>query len=638
MKHLKRAVHIDFHTMPGVWDVGSDFDAKDFAATLNQAGVEFVNLFARCNHGYTYYPTKVGIPHPGLKKDMLGEAVEECHKHGILVSAYINLGLDNAHAKIHRDWCQINKEARTSTWMCINSPYAEYVCNMIEEIEKLYPIDGYFLDCFLPGICMGEECVSLMRQNGVDPEDEVANRNFYYQTQLEFMRRARKLVGKGKLFFVNGVTFKDQLSVASHLEVECLPVGGWGYDTFPALSRFVRKLDKQVLGMTARFHKSWGDFGGIRPQAALDFDCYNAISNGLQCSIGDHAHPRGTLEKDVYRLIGDSYSKIRSYEPWIDDAVPVTEIAIVSNAYNAVGHDAMGVRQLSGAARVLEELKQQFDVIDTSMDFSSYRLLVLPDAILFDESLVGKIKKHIENGGKIISSGTSGLNEKQTGFALDQWGLSYEGKEDYSVTFFKVGEQIATNIPDIPNSIYVSGIRTRLMGQSEMLAEIVHPYFDDKKEGFHPFTYVPPDKPSGYPAVSRNGNVIHISFPIFRVYAHDAPVFYRDLFKNCLDLLIDDPLILVENLPSFAKVTLTGKEKETMVHILNYCPELRGRHQIIEEPLIATDVSLSVRITGVRQVYLAPDRTPLDFTEESGRTIVHVPVVKGYGMIVFEQN
>src|SRR5215212_5452895 len=67
-----RQVHLDFHTSDLIPDVGADFDAREFVSGLQAARVNAINVFAKCHHGYAYYPTKIGTPHPNLKKDMLG--------------------------------------------------------------------------------------------------------------------------------------------------------------------------------------------------------------------------------------------------------------------------------------------------------------------------------------------------------------------------------------------------------------------------------------------------------------------------------------------------------------------------------------------------------------------------------------
>ena len=79
-----RQVHLDFHTSPAIPAIGSDFDPDEFAATAKAAHINSMTVFAKCHHGYSYYPTKIGTPHPNLvRPNLLGEMIEALHKAGI---------------------------------------------------------------------------------------------------------------------------------------------------------------------------------------------------------------------------------------------------------------------------------------------------------------------------------------------------------------------------------------------------------------------------------------------------------------------------------------------------------------------------------------------------------------------------
>ena len=49
---------------------------------------------------------------------------------------------------------------------------------------------------------------------------------------------------------------------------------------FPKNVRFARNFPLPYMGMTARFHKSWADFGGIKPYAALEYEVSQMIAHG----------------------------------------------------------------------------------------------------------------------------------------------------------------------------------------------------------------------------------------------------------------------------------------------------------------------------------------------------------------------
>ena len=647
MKLQKRAVHLDFHTMPKVYDVGAQFDAAEFAATLVAAQVDFVTVFARCNLGFTYYPTEVGIKHPSLQGDLLGPMVAACHERGIQVAAYINAGLDHEHALRHRDWCVVNRRGQVCTedklnhfcrMMCFNSGYGDYIADMIAEIRELYPVDGFFLDCIGQPPCYGVECLEAMAEQGMDILDDEAVAAFAHQTKLRFAERARELVGDDKMLFFNGIPYKDQIRYASHIEIECLPTGGWGYDTFPSTVRYTRNLGLHVVGQTGRFHGGWGDHGGLRPRAALEFDCFHAISHGVACGVGDHMHPRGRLAKDVYDMIGSVYADVAALDPWTDNASTWTDMAIVAPPDYRPSPDAEKGDAITGATRLLAELNYQFDIVDEDMELLAYRVLVLPDETRITEVLQAKLADHLARDGIIVSSAYAGLNPVRSAFALDAWGLDFIGPEEYNVTFFTASAPVARDLPAMPTTIYETGIAMTARDGAEVLAELHKPYFNRHWDGFHGNVYIPPDKTLERPAAARSGNVLHFSFPIFASYHRHAAVAYRTLVRNCLEHMRYEPLLRVQGLPSFGRATLTRQPGRFMAHLLAYCPELRGQLQIIEEPVSVNDVSLSIRAPGgVRAAMLAPSEEKLAVSRDSDRVSLRIPHVRGYQMIVFEE-
>lgn len=66
-----RQVHLDFHTSPHIPAIGEKFDARRWCDTLQAAAVDSVTLFAKCHHGWSYHPTRVGKTHPHLGFDLL---------------------------------------------------------------------------------------------------------------------------------------------------------------------------------------------------------------------------------------------------------------------------------------------------------------------------------------------------------------------------------------------------------------------------------------------------------------------------------------------------------------------------------------------------------------------------------------
>jgi len=100
-----RQVHLDFHTSEHIPHVGAQFDARQFVATLTSAHVDSITIFAKCHHGWSYYPSAVGAPHPQLERaDLLGEMVDALNAADIECPIYISVQWDERTARQHPEW------------------------------------------------------------------------------------------------------------------------------------------------------------------------------------------------------------------------------------------------------------------------------------------------------------------------------------------------------------------------------------------------------------------------------------------------------------------------------------------------------------------------------------------------------
>ena len=76
-----RKLHFDYHTPPAVNVVGEGLNVEKFIKKLHEIGCQAFNFFAKDVFGNCYWDTKVGNKHPYLKRDLLGEVVEEAKKY-----------------------------------------------------------------------------------------------------------------------------------------------------------------------------------------------------------------------------------------------------------------------------------------------------------------------------------------------------------------------------------------------------------------------------------------------------------------------------------------------------------------------------------------------------------------------------
>ncbi len=433
--------------------------------------------------GMAYYNTKIGIRHPSLKYDLFGAFVEACQKRNIAVTAYVNVGLSHEEGLLHRDWLVLNADGQTylpnrmgnfMRMMCPNTGYGDHVVAMCREIVENYPVAGLFLDCMHQHPCVGVECIREMKQRGIDWEDPRQLREFANLSRVRIAQRiadAAKSVRPDLLLYFNGVSYEYQEEIGTYLEYECLPTGGWGYEALPLYGRFLRTLGKPLLNMTGRFHRSWGDFGGIRTEASLEYDCLYGLALGMRTTIGDHFHPRGDLNTAVFDLIERVYGRLQKLEPWIDGAKGAAEIAVVAPepgfCYVHPEEFSQSQAALKGCARMLCELKQQFDVVSMARSWEGYRLLILPDLILLDPAAADKVRKHLAQGGAILSTGWSGADPEKKAFVLKEWGVKLEGEDPFDPAFLLVGEALSEGMPDMPITLYDRGTAIAATGDDK---------------------------------------------------------------------------------------------------------------------------------------------------------------------------
>ena len=663
-----RQIHLDFHTGPWIGDVGVDFDARDFARTMKRAHVDSVTVFAKCHHGHLYYESERPERHPGLKRGtrLLERQVEALHAENIRAPIYISVMCDEYAANTHPEWVAMRPdgthvgrgplENRNSAWhiLDMSSPYQEYLAEQTREVlRKFRPVDGIFFDMCWDQPSVSNYAKASMERDELDPESEDDRKKHAHLVALRYMKRFHKIVTDvthDATVFFNGRPFsqlRQELSFQTQAEIESLPTGGWGYMYFPKNVRFARTLPIPYMGMTARFHKSWADFGGLKPYPALEYETSQMIAHGARCSIGDQLHPRGTLDRGAYDLIARAYQRIEVREPWLRDARPITEIGIFQAPETPVG---MGGRirvagAEEGAVRMLTQLKHQFDLVDAESAFANYKLLILPDGVrLQDDAALGeKLRAFLKSGGLLLASGTSGLSDDGTRSLLPELGVKPVGLSPFATTYIRFGKEIADDVPPSDHVMYETGVRVTPAAGAVSLARVVEPYFDRSWRHFSSHFQTPADKLTRFCAALQKGRAAYIAYPIFTAFASHGNYPYRLLVRNILDRLLPEPILRVDA-PTSTETSVLRQEKQgrqaerTIVHLLHYSPERRTEKlDLIEDIVPLFDIPLSLKLDRApKRVYSAPDESDIEFEYLACRVNLRVPEIRGHAMIVFE--
>jgi len=641
--------------------------------------VNSINCFGRGHHGWIYYNTEKfqDRRHPHLTRNLLPEQIEACHKRDIRVPIYITLQVDYFTVRQHPEWRLIEPDGSpsggladtSSFWkmLCLNTPYADLLKEHIGELFELMPVDGLWLDIIESRDCSCPYCWADMENQGLDPRITHDRHVFAEKMVREFMldmtEHIRKFSSDCMIYFNSGHISPYHRRAAkafTHHELESLSSSlWWPYPYFQTTARYARTLGKDIVGMTGKFHSTWGDFHSFKSKAALEFDCFQSLAVNGKCSIGDQLHPSGKIDPVTYDLIGSVYSQVEEKEKWCEDAKAISEIAVLTTEeYELIDGMPHHPPSLSGAVRMMLEEDFQFDVIDSENDFSEYKLLVLPDDYPMNEKVKNLLSVYVKNGGRLIASFEAGMDEGKSDFQgksdfhLDALGVikASDGPLDESGNLAR-GQNIFTHafaeyiIPtgDIGKGLrpteyvmYYLGMDVTAKADAEVLVYNTKSYFDRRYKHFSSHRQTPSSGQQGSPAIIRNGNSIYFSHPIFTMYYDKAPPWCKKIFTNAVTMLIGEPLVKTDA-PSTAIVTLNEQSRHNrqVLHIMHYIPERRGQEfDIIEDviPLYQLTVDLKVD-SPVASVKLVPQNTAIEFTMGSGRLNFIVPEVNGHQMV-----
>jgi hypothetical protein len=275
-----RMVHLDAH-FARVPNPYADFDADRAAATIADAGFEMVSIFAVCNRGFSYYPTKVGTVHPGLKRDFTGEFTKALKKRKLRVLAYVSV----------RD-CKPNLP-------------------QVSEILDQYDVDGFFFDAVMK--CGDED-------------------NTRFVDSLK----------PGLTYFLNHVWVTTHpVNPPKSLKTLCWepvpPYHGSIPEDFSIQARYLPTVPgiENWTCMTTR-GKGWGD-RSIRDLDSYLHEAAVVLAAGGRPYWGDVSSPSGNPDPALYEIWGKVNARTAALESFVRNVQQAKEIAVRIPAAGMVG-------------------------------------------------------------------------------------------------------------------------------------------------------------------------------------------------------------------------------------------------------------------------------------------------------------
>lgn len=563
---------LDFHFADFARDVIADFDPKKAVAIWKEAGVEAVQFLLKDHWGNVYYesdfPRKLAPRLKNCKTDLTRELLEETKKAGIGMVGYFTINWEENYASNFPEHCrrdskgsikrQFNPFTGTNMWtfLCINSPYRDFVFEQSREVVSKYNFPAFFSDivhfgpCLEEAVCYCKYCQALWKKKygGKIPKKFDANVKAAYiklrdEFLLDFTRQyseGLRLIRPEMLQAINIITDPAQIQYLDYVTREAEP---WGKDFYSASiqGKVYKALakGKPLELLACRFNQLW-DFT-IKPEAELIWEAATITANQAEIMIIDQSDLRGNLFPKVYELISKIYHKLPALRNEIAGASAIAEIGIVADGY-LVKEWPLENFSFNGASRMLIEMQLPFRAIISDHleeeNLTHLKVIILSNIEHLSESQSQALKKYVEEGGIILMTGGTGtLNEyglptavKKSIRSILPAGRQSRFKQNFIRTSFPLEmPYLRTNNPCF---------EMKVKDNATIYANYVHPAMQITDDKWISHNIHPSPKDSGILAIFAvpvgKGTLIYSGFDLFRDYLQqDLPAF-RSAVENIL--------------------------------------------------------------------------------------------------------
>jgi len=402
------------------------------------------------------------------------------------------------------------------------------------------------------------------------------------------------------------------------------------------LGSHVRLLDNPANGLTSRFTPGWTQFGTLKSDSRLQFECATMLAHGLTCSVADQPDPSLVLDPDAYARIGHAYRWVAEREPWCRGATSAADLAVV---WTGASVGASDTTSLLGAAKLLSQTHCAFDVVDETMALGAYPWAVVPSLGVLSDAQAEALRAYLEAGGRVLAMLPRAPLSARVASALGwEVGDAWDGPTAY---LDRLAPAVQTDVDVRLLAVPGDALHTRAVDDGEVLAWMCPPLSGPDGEHAFGFYPAPPDRARAVPGVVRctvgSGTLVVVTCDLFGAYLADGDPNVRRLGRNLLEILHPRAQrVLDVDAPPWVHVSLMTSDQRHVVHLLNEHTQRRddqtpAMDQVPPVDRIAIQLACKARPA---QVYLAPPRRELPFQYRAGRLHCVVPQLHVHRMLV----
>jgi hypothetical protein len=576
-----------------------------------------------------YYPTKVPLHHRSVwlgERDLFGELVEGCRKHGMIVVARTD-----SHAvhqdvfDAHPDWVAVEANgqprrhwASPDMWVaCALGPYnLEFMTEIHREIMTRYMVDGIFTNRWDgSGMCYCQHCqanfaaaygMDLPRK--VDPQD-VRWRNYtkWYQERLFAVWRlwdaeirkinpAARFIPNGGGGALSQLDMKTVGEMADTLFADrqgrsgIMPPWASGKDAKEYRATMGRKPIVGIFSVGLEGPYRWKD--SVQSAAEIKIWVAEAIANGLRPWYTKFA---GTVyDKRWLKTVSDIYNWHHRWERYMRNEKPLARVGLVYSQqtaafYGGAEAEAKVEDHTLGMYQALIEARVPFEMVhDHLLDLNrirQFKLLILSNIAALSDEQCDQLRQYVKMGGSLLGTyetslyDEEGRERKDFGLA-DIFGAHFKGRLPGPMknSYLRLERDPATNAghPVLDGLDETERIINGLFWLDVEPADpLMHP----------PLTLIPsyPDLPMEmvYPRVERtdtaavylremgSSRIVYFPWDIERTFWETLCVDHRTLLANAIAWSMNEEQPVTVTGPGLLDITVWRQKESMTVHLVN---------------------------------------------------------------------
>ena len=661
-----RLIQTNLHETDAMMDedkyVQAMVDASANVVLLNVGGIQ------------ANYPTKLPYEfrNPYLKGDLVGDLVKKLHEKGIKVVGRFDFSkINETLAAKKPEWLYVGTDGKNVNYngqvhTCINGGYQQqYSLDILKEAITTYPLDGIFFNMMgytttdysgvYHGICQCENCKKRfydstgytlpIREDMNDP---------IFRKYTNFQKTTSE-----KLFTETGNYIKSlnpKLIIASYVEVGFVDMivdeTSLKSTSECEFNYAATENVKSVLGS----YKDRSPFNlimyaqgdgfrhiGIAPNLAKVWVLENMLQ-GAPLGFVFEGDMIDYEDRVFISTLNDLYGFHKSNGKLFTNLQAVSNVALIRGDRN----------EFEGMIKLLTEEHIMFDVMEPSVvgtkrtprKLEDYDALILGDVRSMDNDLIAAINNYVKNGGKILATGFTSLDDRlgnsSNTIKLQSLGVMPPSEvfRKSKSTYLKVTENDKTALGEVAFKdfslmiMYSDFLKCKARDSAHTFLKLV----PSTRIGPPEKAYYTAENITDFPGIISNvygkGKSVYIPWLIGSQYLDKGNYSHRTLFVSCLHNLLKVERSIQTDASPLIEITHQANRNGAFewIGMINHSGQIGYSFR---DPIVIHNTSIRFKpLKQIKEIKLMRTGGGLKFKQSNGWVEFIVPQVDDYEMVL----